>query len=268
MDKNCFKIGGAVFAGLLLLGASPRSGFPQADVAASGQEPVEYVIEDIQGSNVQVLEDGERAWEPAQEGQVLESGDEIKVGEKSETTLMLQSETSVHLNEQCDLKVGRIEANGDGGFWSRLQLLAGRILADVKKNLEDSRSTFEVEANGVVCGVRGTAFEVTAQDTGAQVATQEGEVEVGNDAGTYRVTAGNFSSFKDGRLRMRRRLARSEIRRFERWRSFRQGVLKKRLRRLADIRQHVRKPWIRRHPHLRKRFLRHEAREKRRRRGE
>lgn len=268
MHKNWFGIVGIVCAGFLLSGISPRPGFPQDAAAVSSQEAVEYVIEDIQGSNVQVLEDGESAWEPAQEGQALESGDEIKLGEKSETTLMLQSETSVHLTGPTDLKVEQIEANENGGFWSRLQVLAGQVLSDVKKNLGDSRSTFEVEANGVVCGVRGTAFEVTVRGRDAQVATQEGEVEVGSGRQTYQVAAGNLSSFRNGRFQARRRLVQDEIRRFQKWRNFRRWVLKKRLRRLADIRNHVRKPWIRRHPHLMKRWLRHEAKRKWRRRGE
>ncbi|HTC21489.1 MAG TPA: FecR family protein [bacterium] len=234
------------------------------DQTSAGGEPVEYVLEDIQGT-VQVLEDGAKNWEAAQEGQVLETGDEIKVGDSSEATLTLQSETTVHLSAGTDMKVEQIEANQTNGFLSHLQVLAGSLLADVKKHLEESQSSFEIESNGVVCGVRGTAFEVNAVGDTAEVSTHEGSVEVGNGTESHMVAAGNFSSFQRGRFLMQRRLDRSEMDRFQKWRAFRQVVWKKRLQRLADIRAHRRAPWKRHHPHLKRAAIRHKWLEKRRR---
>ena len=235
--------------GFLILFTFPECGVPQTQDATGFTQPVEYVIEDIQGPTVRVLEEGETQWEPAEEGQVVDAGDEIRVGDNSEATLTMESDTSVHLNENSDMKVEQIQANTTGGFLSRLQVLAGLILADVKKNLTDSHSTFEVESNGVVCGVRGTAFEVNAQDGDSQVSTHEGKVEVSGNGESHMVTAGNFSSFKKGRFSMQRRLDQSEIQRFQRWRAFRQTVFQKRLRRLNDILHHKRQVWKRRHPH-------------------
>ena len=63
----------------------PLSGFSQAPAPdAAAAEPVQYVLEDIQGSNVQVLETGADGWAAGEEGEVLEAGDEIKVGDGSE----------------------------------------------------------------------------------------------------------------------------------------------------------------------------------------
>ena len=220
-----------------------------ADEGSQGSpsEPVEYIIEDIQGSNVQVLEDGAKVWDKAEEGQVIETGDEIKVGDGSEATLTLQSETTVHLCSGTDLKVEQIKPNESQGFLSRLALVAGNILADVKKHLDESNSTFEIESSGVVCGVRGTAFEVNSQDGVAQVSTHEGLVEVGNGTETHSVAAGNFSSFEKGRFKFRRALQAAEMARFQKWRAFRQLVWKKRMQRILQIRNHQRKAWQRRH---------------------
>ncbi len=159
---------------MVILFLTPLMGIPQTADTTPKTDPMEYVIEDIHGSNVQVLEEGDNRWETAVEGQAVDSGDEIKVGEGSEATLVLENETSVHLSEKSDMKIENIAVNQTGGFLSRLQVLAGLLLADVKKNLQDSHSTFEVESNGVVCGVRGTAFEVNAQGDSSQVSTHEG----------------------------------------------------------------------------------------------
>jgi len=249
---------------LLMFLSIPSLSNSRADEqTTNGAEQVEYIIEDLQGSDVRVLEEGSKDWESAEEGQVLDSGDEIKVGKGCEATLMLQSETSVHLSEGTDIKVEEITANSSSGFLSRLQVFTGTLLADVKKHLEESHSTFEIESNGVVCGVRGTAFEVSAQGETALVATHEGSVSVGNGSESHQVDAGNISSFQKGKFLTERKLEKLEMSRFQKWRAFRNRVWKKRLQRLADIRAHKRNPWKRRHPRLERAILRHELKKKR-----
>ena len=244
------KRGSAILAVSLAFLVFPISGIPQAGSAVGQTDTVEYVIEDIKGPNVQVLEEGETQWEKAQEGQVVDTGDEVKVGDKSEVTLMMQTETSVHLAENTDLRVEQIAANETGGFLSRLKVMAGLVLADVKKHLDESHSTFEVESNGVVCGVRGTAFEVDAHNGESQVSTHEGKVEVSGGGESHMVTEGNLSSFKRGKFLLQRRLAQNEVLRFQRWRAIRQAVRQKRMQRLEDILRHKRQPWQRKHPQL------------------
>ncbi len=81
------------------------------------------------------------------------------------------------------------------------------------------------------------------------------EVSSGNES--HVVTAGNASSFQRGKFLSLRRLERSEIERFQKWRTFRQVVRQKRLQRIAEIQNHKRQPWIRKHPHLGK-AMRHD----------
>jgi hypothetical protein len=208
---------------------------------------VEYVVEDIKGANVQVLEDGSQTWDNAQEGQVLESGDEIRTGDNSEATLTMQSDTQVHLSADSDLKVGQIESNNSNGFLSHLVILAGTIFSDVKKNLLESHSSFEIEANGMVCGVRGTAFEVSNNNGDVVTATHEGKVETVSGGESHFVEAGNASTFHQGRFQGLRALNSDEIGRFHRWRAMRAGILQKRFQRIRDIRMGRRKAWVRRH---------------------
>jgi hypothetical protein len=245
---------------LVLVGSGSRS-LVRAEEAPADQasDPVQYVIEDIQGSNVQVMEDGTKVWDKAEEGQVLEKGDEIKVGDGSEATLALRSETTIQLAAGTDLQVQEIKSNESQGFLSRLTLLAGSVLADVKKHLNESSSSFEIESNGVVCGVRGTAFEMNTNGEEAQVSTHEGQVEVAGGGESHPVSAGQISSFRKGRFLALRALREGERSRFQKWRQFRQSVWKKRTIRIMQIKNHQRKVWKRRHAarKLRREWRRH-----------
>jgi hypothetical protein len=235
-----------MLSSLMFFGGTYR-GFSQT---AGEVQPVEYVIEDIQGSDVQVQEDGSKTWEAAQEGQEVESGDKVKTGSDSQATLTLESDTAVHLDPNSTLKIDQIVSNNNGGFLSRMEMLAGNLLADVKKNLQDSHSSFEVSANGVVCGVRGTAFEVGWNGTDLRTATHEGKVEVvDKDHISHFVEAGNASTFNQGHFRLQRRLERQETARFQQWRQYRKIVFQKRIQRIQSIREHRRQPWQRRTAH-------------------
>jgi hypothetical protein len=210
-------------------------------------DPVEYVVEDVKGTNVQVLEENSKTWDNAQEGQVLETGDEIRVGDGSEATLTMQAETQVHLAANSDLKVGQIEPNTTNGFFSHLVVIGGVILSDVKKKLLESRSSFEIEAGGVVCGVRGTAFEVSNVNGNVVTATHEGNVETISGGQSHYVTAGSASSFSRGHYQGIRQLRPEEMNRFKQWRSVRARIGAKRMQRIRAIRSGRRQAWVRRH---------------------
>jgi hypothetical protein len=233
--------------GLFSLAVLLVLGFAPSRAQANNGDPVEYVIEDIKGNQVQVLETNAKVWDPAQEGQVLLSGDEIRVGDNSEATLTLQSDTQVHLSANSDLKVGQIMPNETNGFFSHLLILTGTLLSDVKKNLMESHSSFEIEANGVVCSVRGTAFEMSNHGGDVQTATHEGKVEMASGGESHFVPAGNASAFSGGRFQGTRPLRADEINRFHQWRNYRSRIVAKRIQRMRDIRAGRRNRWMRRH---------------------
>jgi ferric-dicitrate binding protein FerR (iron transport regulator) len=237
---------------LLVLGTTQtlRGGEPTPGTAA----PMEYVLEDLQG-NVQVREGGTSTWTRAEEGQVLEAGDQVRTGDGSQAALSLAGETNLQLGPKGDLTVEEIANNGQGGFVSRLKLLTGRFLADVKKNIAANRSTFEVEANGVVCGVRGTVFEIMADPDHFDLSVHEGGVQVQEGKNPRLVKSGQAASYRLGRFLLLRKLGRHEGARFQEWRKFRRTVLLKRTQRLEDVRKNIRKPWKRRHPRSKKAVL-------------
>jgi len=239
----------------LVLGTTQtlRGGEPTPTTVA----PVEYVLEDLQGS-VQVREAGASSWAKAEEGQVLESGDQVRTGDGGQAVLSLAGETDLQLGPKGDLTVEEISGNGQGGFVSRLKLLTGRFLADVKKNITATRSTFEVEAGGVVCGVRGTVFEIQAEPDRFDLSVHEGGVQVQEGKDHRLVKGGQAAGYRLGRFLLLRKLDRREGARFHEWRKFRRVVMMKRLQRLEDIRKNIRKPWKRRH-HRQKSLLQKNA---------
>lgn len=139
-------------------------------------EPLEYVIEDLKGT-VLIIENGSTQPEPAQEEETVEEGDEIITKSGSQVSLTLDDNTLFQLYENSDIKVDQLKPNASKGFISRLKLAEGRILSEVEK-LKESDSTFDVTSGGVVCGVRGTAFEVQNQGQVVHTSTFHGIVEM------------------------------------------------------------------------------------------
>ncbi|HEY5039504.1 MAG TPA: FecR family protein [bacterium] len=211
----------ALFIPLALL-----SSLSHADLEPSlGDIMTGYVIEDIQGvGKVEILKDGKTNWKNAREGQILEESDSIRVGDGTEVVLSLKSDTLIHLDEGTEVLVSELSQNQTQGFLSRLKLFAGAVLSDVKKNLEETKSSFEVEAGGVVCGVRGTVFEVAKDGQNVETTTHEGVVAVKTDSGNQEVKAGNTCSASKDKIRSNHGSNSQMKARFEAWKDLRQKL--------------------------------------------
>jgi hypothetical protein len=79
------------------------------------------------------------------------------------------------------------------------KLLVGKLMATVEK-LASSQSSFEVEAGGVVCGVRGTEYSMQYDPATNKVNVQvlEGTVWVQAGNNNYTYGAGQGGSFTNG----------------------------------------------------------------------
>ena len=129
-------------------------------------------------------------------------------------------------------------------------MLAGRVLSEVK-NLARARSSFEVESGGVICGVRGTAFEVERVGERVETATYEGEVEVKAGDALERVKKGYRYAFQKNRVHLKRRLDRTEKDRFEKWMKHHKDLREKRIKRLKALKAKTKKRQIKRSPQRR-----------------
>lgn len=188
-----------------------------------------YFIVDVEGGgNVQILKEGQALWKKVEVGARLEEGDQISVGDDTEVVLSLKSETLVHLDEGTEMRVSQLVENQSRGFLSRLKLLGGAVLSDVKKHLSQTNSQFEVDAGGVVCGVRGTVFETSVNGSQVQTSTAEGVVEVNTPKGSQQVTAGQTCSASRGGVSSLRASNANARERFKNWLHVRQHLQQKR----------------------------------------
>jgi hypothetical protein len=117
--------------------------------------------------------------------------------------------------------VDALSRKGSKGFLSRLKLSFGKVLSQVEK-LASSHSSFEVEAGGVVCGVRGTAFEVSADGDQVTDSTFEGKVEMRKGGRSQMVPVDRHSEFAgDKGVFLAQRLVNDrEKARYDNWRRF------------------------------------------------
>jgi hypothetical protein len=148
--------------------------------------------------------------------QTLQTGDRVVTGKKSKAYLQFANGSVVEVGPGSDMKVGRLTVTPKD-FKARLLLAWGMLKASVKK-LSSSQSAFEIEAGGVVTGVRGTVFGVDLDKLTQQVnvKTFEGSIfslvggkeQIVNKGFSMLVgktgipvlgslTAGDISSFKD-----------------------------------------------------------------------
>lgn len=213
---------------------TPEGPAKQTIVPEPEKQETFYVVEDLRGS-AQILEYGSDRWQDASQEDMLGQGDEIRVGSKGQVTLTLDSETTVQLFENSRLIVSSLEPVGDGGMIMRLKLSAGRVITRLRKLLARG-SEFQIEAADVVCGVRGTIFEVGFEGEVVQTATQEGVIEVSYASGVQRVSAGQFAAFRKGRRMALRKLKQKEQKRFTKFMKHRLEVHKRRLNRIKRLR--------------------------------
>ena len=195
--------------------------------ATPSPEPLEYVAEDLEGT-VLLKSDSASQPETLEEDETLVEGDEIITQADSQTTLTLDENTMVHLGPNSDIKISQLKRNDSKGFLSHLLLQGGKILSEVEK-LSESHSSFEVESNGVVCGVRGTAFEVLTEGHNVQTSTFHGIVAMKKGTQVQLVEMnqhGTFSLKKNGFL-TRRVLNASEHSHYQSWLNQKTTALRK-----------------------------------------
>src|SRR5262249_31786499 len=93
----------------------------------------------------------------AKKASVVAEGEKIITGQDAKATLQMFDGSELKLSPQTEFQVTKVEKPGENDKILHFKLLVGRIFASVKK-LSSAKSSFEVEAGGVVCGVRGTQF--------------------------------------------------------------------------------------------------------------
>ena len=231
MNKNFRAVLSLVSVVVLLF--FPLKAVKADDVAS--QLPTGYVLDQVKGT-VLIVPKGSSKPVTAQADQTVQAGDEIITSKDSEASLTFNGAAMIQLSADSDLKVGDLASPSHKGFLSRLKLVAGQVLAQVQK-MGTSHSVFEIESGGVVCGVRGTAFEVQKDGASVVTNTYEGVVEMDKGGQSQKVTAGRHSEFdgKEGLFALQRLLNDREKARYQNWRRYRELIAQRQQEREAAL---------------------------------
>jgi hypothetical protein len=118
--------------------------------------------------DVYVIHDGDK--EKAEPPQTLESNDRILTGKDGKAFMEFQSGGTIEIDPGSDMKINQMDISSQT-FKARFLLAFGKMKNIIHK-LSESQSTFEIEAGGVVSGIRGTTFQVEYDKDKKQEATK------------------------------------------------------------------------------------------------
>jgi hypothetical protein len=143
--------------------------------------------------DVQIRHGDDRlAWDFAELDMVICEGDHIMTKQDSGCIISLPDMTTFHMKPNSELIiVTRSEKE------NKLKLLAGKIIANVKKMIEDG--SMDVEMSEAVAGIKGTTFVVEENGVESTLKVLEGKVELTSNSGDkILVTNSQKVSVKNG----------------------------------------------------------------------
>lgn len=125
-------------------------------------------------NEVYVVHQGDK--KKASPPQPLSQDDHIVTGSDAKADLELESGGTIEIGPQSDVKVGTLNITPET-FQAKFLMALGRIKVMLHK-LTTPASSFEIEAGGVITGVRGTVFGVDFDKNQNQVSAQTFEGSV------------------------------------------------------------------------------------------
>jgi len=147
----------------------------------------------------EVQESPQGPWRPARVQQQLQTGVSIRTGDSSQMAVVLRDQTQVRLNEQSLM---RFSAVADAREGTTLDLSKGRMWAQAKQFVTEGLRAFtfglatagiggkpplRVQTPTATLGIRGTDWEVVADDDKTVVTVLSGQVDVSNDQGSVSI---------------------------------------------------------------------------------
>ncbi len=106
---------------------------------------------------------GHKVREAKKDSTVIE-GEKIVTSDNSTATLKLFDGSELKVSPKTEFGLTKLQKTSVQDKVIQFKLLVGKLFAQVKK-LASAKSSFEIEAGGVVCGVRGTSYSVETTQT-------------------------------------------------------------------------------------------------------
>lgn len=169
---------------------------------------------------------GESNSRSLKKGMAFGAGDELRMESDSQAVVLLGDTVAVWLGPETRTKWSRAFFSKEKGARYRIELVEGRLAFHGVRH-PGERSLFETEALGVVVKVQEGSLEISMEDGGFRTHVFAGSALVQSPQRAEKVESGYSALFQDGFLRMKRRLDRSELGRFERWKRWIEDALGK-----------------------------------------
>jgi len=124
--------------------------------AATPATTTQGILTSVNGK-VQIKNKSGKKTRIARKDSSVVEGERIVTAQDAKATLQLFDGSELAISPKTDFQLTKLQKPSGEDKILHFKLFVGRLFAKVKK-LASSKSSFEVEAGGVVCGVRGTQF--------------------------------------------------------------------------------------------------------------
>jgi len=174
--------------------------FPQGLWAATNDEiSLSAAFTQVKGKVI--VQDKKGKNRPVQKDSKVYEGETVHVHQNALASLMLFDGSTLDLKSGTNLLVSSLRQPSEKEKKISFKLYVGGILAKVQKLLT-SRSSFEIEGGGVVCGVRGTKFEFSYDPDSNKVSLHvfEGSVFTTENGENNLFKAGDQMQFLNGAM--------------------------------------------------------------------
>jgi len=166
---------------------------------AAGSSSTQGLLTSVTGK-VQIKNANGKKSRMAQKNSTVLVGERVVTDNGSKATLQLFDGSEVEVSPNTDFQLSKMQQPNPQDKILQFKLFLGQLFAKVKK-LASAKSSFEIEAGGVVCGVRGTQYSYS-YDPNKHIVTvhvNEGTVFVNANGQTYLFTSGQTATFTNGK---------------------------------------------------------------------
>lgn len=166
--------------------------------AAPAKSSTQGVLTSVSGTVQVQSKDGQKTHN-AKDGSTVSEGEVIQANQGSSATLRLFDGSELKISPNTKVRLAQMKKPSVQDKVLKFKLLFGQLLANVKK-LATAKSSFEIEAGGVVCGVRGTQYDYSYDPNNkvVKVHVMDGTVYLNSNGHTYLFTAGQTGIFTNG----------------------------------------------------------------------
>jgi hypothetical protein len=127
--------------------------------------------------NVKVRKGESPIWKDGRQQMVLREKDAVRTFVESQAEIMTSEGSVLKLDENTTMEMNTLKAFGGGAQSTKIKVLNGTILANVKK-LVNTASSFEFETPTAVASIRGTTLGINVTGDQTSIKVYDGEVMV------------------------------------------------------------------------------------------